>query len=329
MLKSFLLLAADERLKESKLLKIDDLIDWSQIKLLLKKVDRSGLGPSGYDVLKLLKALLLQAWYSLSDVDLEESLRVRLDFLKFTGLDEDVPDATTLCRFRNLLMSRGRLEKILSNINKQLESKGLKIKESAGAILDATIIESAGRPKKTLEATPVDRNEEDDSAAYETSDVQLSADKDARWLKKGNKSHFGYKAFIVTDSEKGFIDKVSVTPANVSESKYFEKAIDGIKASRLYADKGYASAENRNTIKRMKIKNGIMLKASKNNPLKRTQKIFNKLISKVRYKVEQCFGTLKRRFNFSKASYFGTDKVLGQTILKSIVFNLLKSVNIT
>ncbi len=329
MLKSFLMIAADERLKSNKLLKINDLIDWSQIRLLLKKIDRSGLGPHGYDVLKLLKALLLQAWYSLSDVDLEESLRVRLDFLKFTGLDEDVPDATTLCRFRNLLISRGRLEKILSNINKQLESKGLKIKESAGAILDATIIESAGRPKKTLETIPVDRNEEENSVTYETSDVQLSADKDARWLKKGNKSYFGYKAFVVTDSEKGFINKVSVTPANVSESRNFEKAIENIKAQRLYADKGYASAENRNTLKRMKIKSGIMFKANKNNPLKRSQKVFNKLVSKVRYKIEQCFGTLKRRFNFQKASYFGTNKVMGQTILKAIVFNLLKGANIT
>jgi IS5 family transposase len=69
-------LAAEELVRDSKLLEIDEIIDWRQLRLILKKIDRSGLGPSGYDTLKLLKALILQAWHSLSDVDLEESLRV-------------------------------------------------------------------------------------------------------------------------------------------------------------------------------------------------------------------------------------------------------------
>jgi IS5 family transposase len=68
----------------------------------LKKIDRSGLGPTGYDTLKLLKALILQTWHSLSDVDLEKSLRVRMDFLLFMDFDEEIPDSTTICRFRNV-----------------------------------------------------------------------------------------------------------------------------------------------------------------------------------------------------------------------------------
>ncbi|WP_236870681.1 transposase, partial [Candidatus Bandiella numerosa] len=42
------------------------------------------------------------------------------------------------------------------------------------------------------------------------------------------------------------------------------------------------------------IKNGLMEKAKKNKPLTHWQKLFNRLISKSRYKVEQGFGTLKR-----------------------------------
>jgi len=81
---------------------------------------------------------------------------------------------------------------------------------------------------------------------------------------------------------------VSVTPANVSEFKHFEKATEGVETSRYYADKGVASAK----------------------------------------KVEQAFGTMKRRFKFTRASYFGNEKVLGQCILKAIAFNLLKAINI-
>jgi IS5 family transposase len=73
------------------------------------------------------------------------------------------------------------------------------------------------------------------------------------------------------------------------------------------------------------MKNGIMVKAVKGKPLTRWQKRFNKLISKKRYIVEQAFGTLKRRFQFHRASYFTTVKVHTQMILKSIAFNLLKA----
>jgi IS5 family transposase len=309
------------------LLKINRLIDWHQLKLVLKKIDRSGLGPTGYDPLKLLKALLLQAWYSLSDTELEESLQVRMDFLLFTDLDDNVPDSTTICRFRNLLISRGLLEKALKNINKQLEHKKLKVKPTDGAIVDATIIESAAAPRTTINTVPVARAEESDIASYEASDVQMSADKDARWLKKGNKSYFGYKAYAVVGTEQGYIEKVSVTPANVSECRFFPQAIADVETERMYADKGSSSSKNREHLRERGIKSGIMYAASKNKKLGHWQKTFNKLVSKVRYKVEQAFGTLKRRFCFTRASYFGTEKVLGQCILKAMAFNLLKAVN--
>ena len=51
------------------------------------------------------------------------------------------------------------------------------------------------------------------------------------------------------------------------------------------------------------------------------------MISKIRYKVEQGFGTLKRKFKFTRASYFTTPKVQGQMALKAIAFNLLKASN--
>ena len=43
-MKSFLKLAAEELVKESKLLRINEIIDWGQLRLILKKIDRSGLG---------------------------------------------------------------------------------------------------------------------------------------------------------------------------------------------------------------------------------------------------------------------------------------------
>lgn len=51
-------------------------------------------------------------------------------------------------------------------VNHQLEQRGLKVKESHGAIIDATLIESASRPRKEMEGMSVDE-EEDNSYVIE------------------------------------------------------------------------------------------------------------------------------------------------------------------
>jgi transposase, IS5 family len=70
-----------------------------------------------------------------------------------------------------------------------------------------------------------------------------------------------------------------------------------------------------------------MEKAKRNKPLPHWQKVFNRMIFKIRYRVEQGFGTLKRKFKLTRASYFTTPKVQGQMALKAIAFNLLKALN--
>jgi len=264
------------------------------------------------------KALLLGQWHSLSDPMLEQSLRVRLDFLAFTGFSfaGDLPDETTLCRFRNKLVAQGKMDILFSEINRQLEQLGLKIESAQTAIVDATIITANARPRKVLEA--------DDSGEYQT---EQSADPDARWLKKGKKSYFGYRGFARCDKE-GFIEKTHVTPANKPETKELEKTVQGLKkGTRVLADKGFFSAENKAMLQAKKLKNGLMYKAFRNSPITPRQTIFNKLVSKTRWRIEQCFGTLKRRFTYSRAAYFTTEKVAAQFAMKAMCLNLLKAVN--
>lgn len=329
---SFLTFEAASRLgKENKLMKLAKIIDWEKIGEKLKglyayEINGAG-GQEPYDSLKMFKAILLGQWYTLSDPELEESLKVRLDFLMFTGLETDVPDETTLCRFRNLLTQRGLYETLFAQINRSLEASGLKVKECEGAVIDATIIVSASRPRKTIEVMPEDRNEtkEPDSAAPH--DISYAKDPDARWLKKGKKSYFGYKGFVAVDTKDGYIEKTHVTPANKSEVRQLEEIIPDAAPGRVYADKGYASKDNRCALRNKNIKDGIMEKANRDKPLTHWQKIKNRLISGKRFIVEQSFGTLKRRFKFERASYITRMKVEAQFILKAICFNLLKAIN--
>lgn len=323
---SFLVQEAIDRLSNSNLIKVSKLIQWESLRAEMGNLGRSGYGPEGYDPLKMLKAIILQSWHSLSDAELEEAIRVRLDFMVITELIK-APDETTICRFRNLLIKQKLMDKLLRKINEQLECEGLKIQKSQGAIIDATLITSAACPRRELKATPLDR-EENEIVYSAQGEETLSKDPDATWLKKGKKSYFGYKGFAVVDKEDGYINHTHVTSAHISEVKELANILPNTKISgRLYADKGYASTENKELLKRYGIANGIMEKAHRNKPLRHSQRCFNRLISKVRYKVEQGFGTLKRKFRFDRASYFTTAKVHAQMILKAIAFNLLKALN--
>lgn len=344
---TFFSLGAARRIGENnQLMKISKMINWGRIDYKVRSVNKNlGDGKSGgvvpYDALSMFKAILLQNWHSLSDKELEDALNVRIDFMLFCDFDlmNNIPDETTICRFRNRLIEKNLLHKLLTEINSQLEESGLKVKKADMAIVDATIIESASRPRmKILEEVAIDRNEtdtaaKDDQTKKETvqpSEKQyqetISADPDAKWLKKGTKFYFGYKSFATID-EDGFVINTHTTPANEAEVNKLEIMTNGISANRMSGDKAYDSKANREFLKKKNIKSGLMFKAKRNQPLTHWQKLFNKLISKKRFRVEQSFGTLKRKFKFRKASYQTTMKVQAQFTLKAICLNLLKAVN--
>lgn len=329
---SFLKHEANNRLSDNnKLVKLSKMISWEGIGEKLKGIydyEKNGKGgQKPYDSLKMFKALLLGQWHSLSDPELEEALKVRLDFMVFTDFTSKVPDDTTLCRFRNRLVALGLDVILFQEINEQLEANQLKLKKCEGAVIDATILDSSSRPRKIVKLMPEDREEEIEQPQDKAVLVEYSKDPEARWLKKRAKNYFGYKAFIATDVGDGYIESVHVTPANKSEMGQLESVIPDNKPQRVYADKGYSSKENRALLKSKKIKDAIMEKAARNRPLSFWQKKKNFLISRKRFIVEQAFGTLKRRFNFNRVSYVGQPKVKAQMVWKAICFNLLKAVN--
>lgn len=330
----------EQRLKrDSVLMKINALVDWKQLQPnlsgLYKREQSRGGGQEPFDALMMFKAILLGQWHSLSDAALEQALYVRIDFLHFCGLNlsDAIPDETTLCRFRNRLVANNKLEGLLTVINEQIQSHGLMVKGATGAVIDATLIESAARPDRTI-ALEMDAEGqvvqfEDGSQPGAFCADRQSADPDATWLKKGKKSYFGYRSYLVVDAQAGYVRGVHTAPANQSEMTHFEAAIAGasIQANRVYVDKGSASSANRQFLKKRKIKCAIMHRAYKNKPLSARQKLANKLISKKRYIVEQCFGTAKRLFGMRRASYFSTVKVNAQVIMKCIGMNLKKAAN--
>ena len=326
---SFFQLGAEERLKDNQLVALNQLIDWRPVDALLSRIHKRdwtrGGGPNPYPPVQMFKALLLANWHQLSDQGLVDSLRVRLDFMLFTGFDlgAPLPDESTVGRFRNRLSDLGLDRSLFEEVNRQLEGHGLQIKQAEMAIVDATVIESANRPRRCIEVAD-DRNESDEDQPHAR--IIESADPDARWLKKGSRYHFGYKGFVTVEGKHGFIRGLHVTPANRSEVKELETAVRNAgNLKGLYSDKGYASKANRRWLAEQGIVDGIMYSGHASRPLEPIEKQANRLISRVRWKVEQCFGTLKRRFGFSRARYRTTERVESELYWKAICFNLLKA----
>jgi IS5 family transposase len=273
----------------------------------------------------LFKCLLIGQWHNLSDPKLEECLRVRFDFMLFAGLDlyGSVPDDTTHCRFRKALVKAHAHDALLAEVCRQIEHHGLKVKEATAAIIDATLIESAAHPRTHEQVPAEDRAE--DQTPDEPVCVVFSAGHDARWIKKGRKSMSGHKGFARCD-EQGFMDKIHTTPANLGVSPQVWNHDKRTKAQRVLADKAYASTANLAALKG-KDRDGILHKAVRARPLRQSQKRFNQLISKHRFRSEQCFGTLQRLFGLYRAQYFGVAKIHAQMVVAAISRNLLKAAN--
>ena len=111
---------------------------------------------------------MLRQWHSLSDRQLEHSIKVRVDFRLFCGVSfhRSVLDHTTLYRFRNMIVDLDFYNGLLREVSRQLEALRVKL------IL-------ADVAKVIAE----DRNEYAVNCEEVNVDAKYACDKDTRWLK--------------------------------------------------------------------------------------------------------------------------------------------------
>ncbi|MBK2359631.1 transposase, partial [Francisella tularensis] len=79
--------------------------------------------------------------------------------------------------------------------------------------------------------------------------ISYGKDTDARWIKKGSKSHYGYKVFASVDDKHGFIQTIHTESAEVYEAHRLETMLEDINCKHLLADKAYDTAANRDLLK--------------------------------------------------------------------------------
>lgn len=307
----------------SKLDIINKIIDW---RIIAKELELAPI-KTDYSAVSLFKALLIGTWHHLSDERLADSLTRDLVFIKFCefSISGNKPDATTLLRFRDKLVKHNLFDQLLSSINIMLEAHQLKLSNGKHVAMDATLIQSARRPKKTI---TIHKNGE----VYEVDNdpVQYSDDMDAKWTHKAGKYTYGYSSVVTTDAN-GLINKATTHSANDSEMTHFEENIkqaNNQKGVRVLYDKGASSQANRAALKEQKLRDGIMRKKPKGKQMSHWNKLRNKAISNRRFVVERTFGTLKRTYGLARARYIGLEKVASEVNLKAIAYNLTRAANV-
>lgn len=314
--------------------RLDALVDWGPVAALLASLEPSRLGAPGYPPLPLLKMLLLQQWYALSDPGLEDAVADRLSFRRFVGLslDDAAPDHTTICRFRNGLVEKRLTEAVFLEVTRQIDAKGLILRQ--GTMIDATLVEAqVKRPKKPKDDQASEEGEASAAAEGAAGVAQAAVarppsklvasptDPEASWAKKGHQRYFGYKGHVAVDFLSGIIRRVRFTTAAVADTTMADELIIGDERA-VYADKAYDTKARRARLKAAGVKDRIAHRPNKHHPLSPRQEQRNAGISRRRSGVERTFAVPKERMGWRRVRYIGLHRNAGHFDLICTALNL-------
>ena len=128
---------------------MDKIIPWDHWINLIRDhypSGKRGRPPRGIETM--LRMYLMQNWFNLSDAAIEDAIYDSYAMRSFMHIDffeEQVPDATTLLKFRHLLEQYKIGEQIFADVTNRLEQAGLIM--HGGTIVDATIISAPSSTK--------------------------------------------------------------------------------------------------------------------------------------------------------------------------------------
>lgn len=284
--------------------KIDKVVPW---KVLAKEVENrrrlalGGVGRPRTNIIRLIKCLFVQGLYNLSDPEMEDQLRDRISFQKFLEISKakEIPDETTINRFKNELAEMGYQEDIFTHTQSILHEKEYNVEK--GCIQDGTFIEqSKGGKDKYGRST---------------------RDRDATFTKKRNQTHHGYKAHIETNEKDPFILNTTYTTAKIHDSGQ-QNALMTEEETHLYGDAAYGMSQKKNqAYEDIGLETHFNEGAFRNNPLTHLQKEQNRIKSITRAKVEHPFAWIKNRYMYTKVRYRGLRKNAMDWFLIAAIYN--------
>jgi transposase, IS5 family len=302
--------------REKFLGEMERVVPWARLIALVEPhYPKSGrVGRQPVSVQRMLRMYFLQQWYSLSDEGLEDAIYESQSMREFIGIDlgrEQVPDATTLLKFRRRLEEHKLPQAMLAEVNAHLSERGLLMRE--GTMVDATIIAAPPSTKNTHKAR----------------------DPEMHQTKKGNEWHFGMKAHAGVDAHSGLVHSVHATAANESDVAHTHELLHG-QEKCVHADAGYTGVDKRQEIVQAQaagqIRSDIQWHVAakrgqieKMPPLQYQQavKAYERVKASIRARVEHVFHVLKNLFRYRKVSYRGIAKNAARLNVQFALVNLV------
>lgn len=255
------------------------------------------------DEIVVVRTMLLQAWYGLSDPELEFQVHDRLSFRNFLDFPKSIPDFSTIWKIRERLKDAGIERQIWDELQKQLDDKGYTVKK--GVIQDATFVEAdLGKKRYYKEKKAKAKGEK---IEY-TEKQKRHIDKDGTFAIKNNQVHYGYKSHTKVDKDEQFIRKYEVTTASVHDGD-----IDlANKEDVVYRDRAYTGKETRAKGNASMQRGNLTVK----------QKMRNFRISRKRAVGERPFAVVKRVFNGGRTMVKRIERVSIKEMFKFFAYNL-------
>jgi IS5 family transposase len=307
--------------------RLNKVVDWEYFGDVLEKCRPKKFvqaGPKPYNPVFMFKILILQRYYNLSDGQMEYQILDRLTFCRFLGitLNDRVPDEKTIWLFREKLVTKGIEKELFDLFAALLEKHGLIANE--GKLVDASFV-PAPRQRNNRDENKKIKNGEGNSLWEDEPNKKRQKDTDARWTKKNNETHYGYKNHVKADEKHKFVDKYSTTAASVHDSQTLEDLLDeGDKDQELWADSAYTGEEQEKTLKKYEMVNQVHEKGSRNNPLSEAQKQGNTEKSRTRARVEHIFGFMEQSMNRLYCRTIGLARASGFVGLVNLTYNLFR-----
>ena len=332
-MKQLNLMAEDNRLARlsemgDPLEKISGVVDWEVFRPTLEEAfyhepEGSG-GRPPIDRVLMFKTVMLQQWYHIADDKTEYMINDRLSFQRFLGLtlNDKVPDAKTLWAFKEHLKESGADLELFAMFTKMMEAEGIITRE--GSLFDASFVD-VPRQRNTRDEnkTIKEGGVPEEWHSEEKKNMLEQKDTDARWAKKNDETHYGYKDHIKVDKDSKMIVDFNVSTANVHDSRCLFDLIDE-KDKAIWADSAYAGEELRADIFHdfPAIQLNINEKGCKGKPLADGQKASNREKSKIRARVEHVFGYMTNSMGGMFMRCIGIDRAIREIAMKNLAYNL-------
>ncbi|WP_127142797.1 IS5 family transposase [Pelagibacterium montanilacus] len=305
----------------------------------------SGMGRPSIAPEKLLRAMLLQAFFSIrSERQLMERLEFDLLFRWFVGLgiDDAVWDHSTFSKNRDRLLEGDIAAKFLSAVLSQPRVKRLLSSEHFS--VDGTLIEAwasikSVRPKDGPEEPPSSgggRNRDADFHGQKRSNAThaSSTDPEARIYTKGpgKEAKLCFMGHGLMENRHGLLVDACLTAADghgerVAALHMIEPHADRPRPITLGADKGYDAADFVNELRSMQVTPHVAQNLNRRRSGidgRTTHHAGYGVSMRIRKRIEEAFGWIKTIAGQRKTKFRGIDRVGWSFTFAAAAYNLVR-----